>query len=830
MHPLELMTRTRRRTGVSTASVLVTAALAACDSTQLTNSAADRIIPQVTVSVQVLRSPGSTVDSVNVRSPLRITVNASDNAALSTVVTRVFVDNSALAKDSAVFTVSSTTYQKTLSIPLAGVLPGQRVSVRTTVVDGGGNSGVAQVDAVAFDPSVPRVRLTNPDAAVIPGGTYNFVVQADDTLGIAKVGYRVTGLPGVNRADSILRSVPLPRNDSVTFSVQVPSSTTVGASFTVEPFAENRDGLRANGASFTVRVIAAGPDVQAPLVFQTVPPRLETNDLIDLSARDPDGLVRILGYIAKDSAGRTVFSAADTIAQPAQQVARRKAFTAPIALRGRGLFIIGYAVDASGKTGYAVPTGATIPISADSLAKRDAVVYAFGQTMGLPTGSLGADIAVDTTRNTVYVSNINKNQLEVFGYSAVLAPRPSVAVGSQPWGMIIDNSGSILLVANSGGTNISQVDLGSRVETGRVKTTNEYLFDIQYSKDDASGGFKYKVVGPIDYSDRPQYVAQAASGALYYSTRPTSEARPGTLRRLDNFLDARAEPRQIWQYGSESRGHYVVLNADAVDVVEGQQGIPDEIIICDHPQGQQPSSGGCAQDKFVPNAIAQLQASGSNAVAVKDLDVASLALPDTNFVAVGGDRRRVAFGEANTGNRAGRVLLVFDSSGTAAGSEDYSAPIEVKDLTNNASDRVFGLAINGNSQSVAVHGVETFFADSALRLQGKFATFNTGAGIAFHPRNMDENTADQLARVVFVASGDKSIQIVDSYSYRLRGRIPLRTNLYGPLRAVLPTPAERASDPSLAVKLFGLTPEGLVVIDVRQRDIDNAASSVKASR
>ena len=116
----------------------------------------------------------------------------------------------------------------------------------------------------------------------------------------------------------------------------------------------------------------------------------------------------------------------------------------------------------------------------------------------------------------------------------------------------------------------------------------------------------------------------------------------------------------------------------------------------------------------------------------------------------------------------------------------------------------------------------TFFADSSLRLQGKFATFTSGAGIAFHPRNVDEQTPDSLARVAFVASGDMSIQIVDSYSYRLRGKIPLRTNLYGPLRAVLPTPGELISNPALAVKLFGLTPEGIVVIDVYRADIDNA--------
>jgi hypothetical protein len=168
------------------------------------------------------------------------------------------------------------------------------------------------------------------------------------------------------------------------------------------------------------------------------------------------------------------------------------------------------------------------------------------------------------------------------------------------------------------------------------------------------------------------------------------------------------------------------------------------------------------------------------------------------------------------------VLALYDPNGTPAGQEKYSVPIEVTDLTSNASDRVFGLAINGNSTNIGVHGIETFFADSSLRLQGKFATFNTGAGIAFHPLNIDEKTADSTARVAFVASGDFSIQIVDSYSYRLRGRIPLRTNLYGPLRAVLPSQAERAADPNLVVKLFGLTPEGIVVIDVRRGDIDNA--------
>jgi hypothetical protein len=813
-----------RRAATGTLTIL---AIVSCDSTQIASLGSDRIVPSVSVSIENTVGEFG-VDSVSVRVPLEIEVQATDNAALLNVVTLVFADSSVIQRDS-VQLLGNTSYAKTLNVPLAGVRSGQLVTVRSFVSDNSGNTGSAETAATAFDPNVPKLAFVQPAGTVIVGGTYAFDLSVTDSLGITKIGYRSVGAGSLAKADSLLFPQPLPRTDTVTFTINVPSNATVGNTFSVTPFAENRDGLRATGNPVTVRVSAAGTDLLSPLVYQTVPARMETLDSIDIIARDADGLVRIVGFIARNQAGAEVYRAADTLAVPAQQVNRRKGFNAPIALRGATLFITAYATDAAGRTGYAVPNGASTPVATDSLGKRDQSVYAYGYTKTLPAGSLGADIAVDTARNTVYVSNINKNQVEAFNYAATLASLAPVAVGAMPWGMLIDNSNSLLLVANSGGTNISKVTLDGRVEEGRVKTANEYVFDVSYSKDENSGGFKFTVAPPIDYSDRPQYIAQSASGALYYSTRPTSAARPGTLRRIDNFLDARTEPRQIWQYGSFLKNHYVIINADDVDVIEGESGVPDLIVICEHTPGDAPTTAVCVSGQTIEGVVSTLRAPpiNGNVVYVKDLDVASLALPDTNFVAAGGDRRRIAFGEANTGNRAGRVLLVFDPTGTPAYSEQYSDPMEVFDLTNNASDKVFGIDINQNSSNIGVHGVETFFADSSLRLQGKFATFNTGAGIVFHPLNVDENTADTTARVAFVASGDRSIQVVDSYSYRLRGRIPLRENLYGPLRAVLPSAAERNQDPTLVVKLFGLTPEGLVLIDVRRGDIDNAPQQIK---
>ena len=808
-----------RAASVATGTLAVLG-LASCGATDIASGGGDRVTP--TVSIDFQSAFGSGADTVSVRVPLKLHIQAADNAALMFAVTRIFGDGQLIGIDS-VSLDGLREVDRVIDVSLAGVFSGQQVRVETSVSDAAGNVGVASALATGFDPNVPVVTLLNAAQTVFAGGTYSFNLAVADTAGVTKVGFRASGA-GVNTADSTVFNNPLPQVDTVGFQIAISSGAPVGQTFNITPFAENRDGNRTSSQSVAVRIIAAGVDELAPLVEQTLPPRLETPDSLTVFARDVDGQVTTLGFIVRDQAGVEQHRETVTLPVPVQQAQLKLAFNAPTSLRGKTLFITAFAMDAAGHTGYAVPTGTNVPVSVDSLGKREPVVYAFGLTYGLPPNSLGADIAVDTVRRTVYVSNINQNQLEAWNYSATLSPLPSVSVGSMPWGMTIDNSGSLLLVANSGGTNISKVNLLQRREDGRVKTSNEWVYDVSYSVDQASGDFKYEVSPPIDYSDRPQYIAQSASGALYYSTRPTNTASPGTLRRIDNFLDTRTEPRQIWQYGAFAQGKYVVFNSDHVSVAKGANGAPDIITVCDHTPGSDPSTTVCASDNDIQVAVAQLRGAptNGNVVAIRDLDVGSLALPDTNFVAAGGDRRRVAFGESATGGRAGRVLLLYDPSGTPAGQEQYSAPIEVTDLTSNASDQVFGLAINGNSRNVAIHGVETFFADSSLRLQGKFATFNTGAGIAFHPRNVDEQTADSLARVAFVASGDFSIQIVDSYSYRLRGRIPIRTNLYGPLRAVLPSSAEVAADPTLAVKLFGLTPEGIVVIDVHKGDIDNA--------
>ncbi len=784
-------------------------------------SSNDRLTPSLTVSIQGTGSGGG-LDSVSIRAPLLVTLKAHDNSGVATLVTRVLADTAVVGYDSTVIAPLTETIDSTLSIPLSEVRAGQLVTVRVAVTDAAQNRTSKEARAMAFDPHVPKMAFVRPLGTAYPADQYIFDLAATDTAGIAKLGYRAIA-PGFSYSDSTIVQAPHARADTVMFRFNVPGYLPVGANITITPFAENGTGLRSQGTAFRVLVSKPGPDVAAPLVFQKVGTRLERLDSIEISARDSAGQLREFGFTATDAAGNVLYHSARRLASPTQQLRGRQVFALPPDLRGTSLFITSWATDEAGHTGYSAYPGATQAVTDPKRAKRDYTTYAFGQTYPLPPGVVAGDLVVDSTRTTLYLSNVKANQLLPFTYGNTLDPLPPVTVGAQPWGMALDNSNSLLLVANSGETNISWVSLDGRHEAFRTEIAPDVVYDVIYQGDGASG-YQFAVDSQVQYSGRPQNIAQSASGALYYSSRAVP-GMPGTLRRLDNYLDARAEPRQVWQYGTPAAGHYVILNADQVSVIEGGNGSADQIRICDHTPGRDPATATCITSTTVEGAVQALNGApvSANVSAAKNVAAASLALADTNLVATSGDRRRVIFGEAGAGNRAGRFMNFFDPSGTPTNGAQYNAPINLTSLTFNASDKIFGIGINYTGSRIGLHGVGTFFADSSLRYVGGYPTFHSGAGIAFYPGAGDDTSPASLSRLVFIASDDQSIQIVDAMSNRLRGRVLIREKLTGPLRAAPPSDAELALNPDLVVKLFGLSANGLVVIDLRRQDIDDAA-------
>ncbi len=162
----------------------------------------------------------------------------------------------------------------------------------------------------------------------------------------------------------------------------------------------------------------------------------------------------------------------------------------------------------------------------------DTTLVVYGHTYALPQQGTIGDITVDAARGNVFLSNTNFNQLNVWQSSSSgkgFSPTP-IAVGSLPWGMVMSNNPDTLLVANSGGTNISRVYIGSNVVAGmredlarRILTRNTYLFSVTVTRDAITGKIRLTALGPISYSDRPQYIAQAKGGRIFYSTRPTDD-------------------------------------------------------------------------------------------------------------------------------------------------------------------------------------------------------------------------------------------------------------------------------------------------------------------
>ncbi len=374
----------------------------------------------------------------------------------------------------------------------------------------------------------------------------------------------------------------------------------------------------------------------------------------------------------------------------------------------------------------------------------------------------------------------------------------------------------------------------------RILTRNTYVYTVTFARDPNTGTVRISAVGPISYSDRPQYIAQSKGGRIFYSTRPTETAPAGTVRWLDPSLPV-PDPRQIWQYGTFTPGTadvYALFNIDSIAIqtpANPADTVSDSLLVWDHPYGK--ASGVVfAKSSLPPGLFTQLCPTfvgiggfggfqcrptigndESDAEAVSHLDVGTLPLTDTTFAAASGDRKWVAFGEGHTNGKAGRVIMAADSTGPVP--NFFSPLVTISDLTDNASEQVFGLAIDKSGGTVASHGSQSYFSAVLdpfhLRLQGKFDSADDGAGIAFHP-SADGVLSNANARLAFVGAASGSIEIVDIAYYINRGKLPLKNPIYGPLRASLPMPGD-ASD--VVLKLYAVSQQGLVVIDLTAADI-----------
>ncbi len=695
----------------------------------------------------------------------------------------------------------------------------------------------------------PAISIITPQPgdSASPGISLQVRLSATHGSGIVRLGFRIRG-------DA---SWPTPLNDSAstTFSPPakpgvfeaafiIPANAPPRSFVTITPYAVSGDGVLSTGSPLAVPIRSAGSRGPVPRVVQTVSLRSEISDSVTISASG-SGIVSV-GYELTDTS-KTVIKR-DSVTFPAPYSSAQRAtlvFNLSTAQQGKRLAVISFAYDQAGQIGYSVPTLSSPPQSVRDSAFVDSTLIVFGRTFALPAArrDVVADLVVDpdTTRANVFLSNKNNGRLEVWSPITRTFAANGIVVGSQPWGMAFARTGArdTLYVANSGGTNLSRVFIGSTDPSvmkedlaKRIVTRASYLYKVTEVRDE-TGKIRISVSGPFIFSDRPQYVEQSSSGRLYVSTRPTSANTAGTIR----FLDPKAQfpdYRFILDFASQSNdgGSYLVANVDSVGVVASSASTssPDFLVICDHDPGTNSPSVCASSDSGIVKTIAKLKTvlPTTDIDARQNADEKSLALTDTTYATSSGDGKWIAFGEGNK-TPFGRAFLVRDD-GSVPKRFTYAAPnITIADLTTNAADRVFGLALDSLGSRLAVHGNATFFAKVdqpfTARLQGTRTTFNQGAGVAFFPGVDSVLTVSQDKRLAFVASANGTIEAIDIayYDYN-RGSLATKSNLYGPLRVGHPTKLDNVgllpSDPNyVRVKLYGLSTAGLVVIDVRNRDV-----------
>ncbi|MEP7002020.1 MAG: hypothetical protein ABI969_16145 [bacterium] len=694
----------------------------------------------------------------------------------------------------------------------------------------------------------PNVQVLSPVAgdSATPGAGLTVILRATDLTGVARLGFRLQSDASFpTKVDTTVTVFygTLPKDVTLSSTVQIPANAPPRALLTITPISTNSGGQDGTSAPTVIAVRAGLPP--APRVFQNIAKRVETGDSLSITAIGNG--VTFVGYVLRDSAGGVIKRDSVALAQPYPSTA---VLTLPLNLpttaRGKRITMTSFAYDQGGRVGYSLPAGATAFQGIAANAFVDSSLVVFGITYPLPTNRNGiiADLKVDATRGNVFASNINFGRLEVLssGATGPVFDPVGIVVGSQPWGMTFSRTApakDTMYVANSGGTNLSRVYIGGTPSTmkedlvNRVVTRASYLFKVTEVVDPSTNRIRLTTTPPILFSDRPQYVEQSMSGRLYFSTKPTTQAPKGTIRYMDPAAAAPDE-RFILEFaflGSDPNS-YVVANLDFVRVIPAPatSAQNDSLVLCDHNSGSNAATTCVAGLGGIAATVALLRQAVplTDVEAIANIDFGSLGLTDTTYSAASGDGRWITFGEGHFAPVARNFALLDDGTGRVRSdgvldlnTYTYASPsLNIQDLMTNASDQIFGVALDKTGKTIGVHGTETAFSAVTFpftqRLQGKKSTFAKGAGIAFHP-NADGVNTPPNSRLAFVASDNGSIEAVDIAFYDfVRGALATKFNLYGPLRASLPFPGD---PPGVVFKLFGVSSKGLVVVDVTATDI-----------
>jgi YVTN family beta-propeller protein len=174
--------------------------------------------------------------------------------------------------------------------------------------------------------------------------------------------------------------------------------------------------------------------------------------------------------------------------------------------------------------------------SSVSDAAADANVGVSAETLVRISGSL-REIVIDPSNAHIYLSNASLNQIEDYSLAASALQSP-ILVGSKPIGFDITPDGQHLYVANSGGSNISVVDLSTNQETKKIG------------------------VMPGFSSDTPLSLAIANNGKAFFSTTFAGSGFGGRMMKLDLATEQVSLMSGFFSDGQTTEATFLKASAD----------------------------------------------------------------------------------------------------------------------------------------------------------------------------------------------------------------------------------------------------------------------------
>jgi len=788
------MTREARAVAVFAATAVVFLVGACSEGTTTSNTLADKSAPSVSLSA------GSTsVDTV-----ISFQVDAKDNLGLKTISVKV-TGGLTYAFDTT-FTSANTDVALPFSVSVPRSIPrGTPVLVTASAVDGAANKSAVDTLKLTVGNVPPAdVHFTSPASGTVAvvGKSVIVSISARSAVKVRSAGFRATGaLPLV---DSTVYSSPLSDSVSVLDTIPIPASAPVGP-VSLAPFVIDSLGQRTVGPAIILNVQPLSSINSTPVVNFSHTPRIEVGDTLHVEATDQTGIT-VLGYEVRRTVGGTL-DVVDSITSNGNITSQLKTFLLrlPYTQFPTTIYVQAFARNSNNTRAYAKLSGGTDRI--------DTITVVAGSTRSLPLGGSVADALYHPRTDRLYFTNIERNWLEVFSLNDSSFKAP-ILVGSRPWGLSAwprDRNGTMgdtLLVANSGGTDISYVNLnggGSGREVFRYALPNLVAFTVTSTK--SSAGFTIQQRTRYDFSDRPQFIGSTCTGngpdcgdvVVTYSTTPTpGQSEPfskknGTLR---------------WENLTKGKSHFYFEQAigqgqdraDTLEVIryDANTGAATTLV----PYKQSATAGG---KTFEYSVVIRLQ---------------DLAFRDTTFVRNSGNFRRAAYGEGGLVN--GTRAMTFDvtrgmaPTGTLIDGTvvtlslpvvdlGISQAVDVSDFVANSFARVQGVATNFDGSLSGIRADSTYLLNPGLRLQGILGTTSSNAGLDFHPLNNGPNSFPLSTRLTFAASAEPEIEIFDSYCYKRVSSVPIRDPIIGPIKAAL-----RPNTGQLV--LVGATKGGVVIV------------------